>query len=341
VRVEGLVLDNFRTAETVVLTLRGQGAPFTATLPREQAMRRLPAAGSRVQLTGVARAIEAPAIGAAFPWTPSSFELRLRTEADLVVLQRPAVSLAVWTFGGATALTSAALLVAGTLWWQSKVKLREQKRRRIAREAEFAAIMKERMRLAREIHDSLAQGYTAVSIQLEMARHKLPLAASATLHHLETARGLVRECLAGARQSVAGLRQDLLSNAEFHAALQRSSETILRDTGIAFHCELGGNVARLGSEAENELLRIASEAMTNSVKHARARNIRVTYLEGADYGEMRVSDDGVGLVAGAGPAAGFGLRGMQERAQRLNGHLVVTGEPDLGTQIVIRLPLSG
>ena len=165
VRIEGLVLDNFRSAEAVGLTLKGQGATFTATLPRKEALPHPPAAGSRVQLTGVARAIETPAIGAAYPWTPSSFELRLRTGADLVVLARPAVSLAVWAFGGATALSSLDLLVAGTRWWQSKARLREQKRRRIAREAEFAAIMQERMRLAREIHDSLAQGYTAVSIQ--------------------------------------------------------------------------------------------------------------------------------------------------------------------------------
>ncbi|AOS44771.1 Signal transduction histidine-protein kinase/phosphatase DegS [Lacunisphaera limnophila] len=338
-QLEGMVLDNFRSPEAVVLTLKGPGAPFTATLARDELLAPLPATGSRVQLTGVVRVISTPAIGAAYPWRPNSFELRLRTAADLVVLEVPPIGLAVWVFGAATALTTAALLVSGVLWWKSKARLREQNRQRIAREAEFAAMMKERMRLAREIHDSLAQGYTAISIQLEMAKHKLPPGAAGAQDHLETARGLVRESLVEARRSIAGWRQGLLSNADFHAELRRVSESLLRDTGIEFHCVLDGNVARLGADAEVELLRIATEAMTNAVKHARARHVHVTYREQADFGEMQVRDDGVGLPAGAPAAAGFGLRGMHERAQRLNGHLVVTGEPGLGTRVVIRLPL--
>ena len=341
VQVDGVLLDYFRGPETTVLTLKAEGAPFTAVLPLQAGAQRLPVAGSLVRLTGVVRTLQAPAIGTPFPWTPSSFELRLRTDDDLRVLQRPAISLAVWTFGGATVLTSVALLIAGTLWWQSKAKLREQKRQRLAREAEFAAMIKERMRLAREIHDSLAQGFTAVSIQLEIAKHKLPPDATVAYEHIEAARALVRESLAEARRSIQGLRSEALSNADFTAALQRSSARILKDTAIVFHQELEGDIARLGADAENELLRIATEAMTNTVKHAQARSIHVTCRVREDYGELRVSDDGVGLDGGPNLITGFGLRGMQERAHRLNGHLVVSSEPGLGTHIIVRIPIAG
>ncbi len=341
VQVDGVLLDYFRGRETTVLTLKADGAPFTAVLPLHPGAQNLPAAGSLIRLTGVVRTLRAPVIGTPFPWTPSSFEVRLRTDDDLRVLQRPAINLVAWAFGGATVLTSVALLFAGTLWWQSKAKLREQKMKRIAREAEFAAMIKERMRLAREIHDSLAQGFTAVSIQLEIAKHKLPAEAAAAFDHIEAARALVRESLAEARRSIQGLRLETLSNEDFIAALTRSSARILKDTDIAFHQELDGDITRLGADAENELLRIATEAMTNTVKHAQAKNIHVTCRVRDDYGELRVSDDGVGLKAGATPASGFGLRGMKERAHRLNGHLVVTSEPGLGTHIIVRIPIEG
>jgi signal transduction histidine kinase len=340
VEVNGLLLDQVRGAETTVLTVKGEGALFTVVFPQHAESKELPAIGSLLQLTGVVRIVSAPVAGTPFPWKPETFELCLRTANDLRVLERPAVSLAVWVFGGATVLTSVALLVAGTLWWQSKAKLREQKRQRVAREAEFATVIKERMRLAREIHDGLAQGYTAVSIQLEIAKHKLPPDATVAYDHIDKACALVRGSLAEARHSIQGLRSETLSNADFSAALKRAAEKILKDTAIEFHQNLEGNIARLGAEAENELLRIAIEAMTNTVKHAQAKNIHVTCRVRDDYGELRVSDDGVGYD-GANPITGFGLRGMQERAHRLNGHLVVSSEPGLGTHIIARIPLEG
>jgi signal transduction histidine kinase len=341
VEVSGVLLDHFRGAETTVLTLKSEGAPFTAVLPHDPETGALPVSGSLIQLTGVVRTIEAPAIGTPFPWTPSSFELRLRTIADIRVLQRPAISLAVWTLGAATVLTSIALLAAGTLWWRSQATLREQRSQRLVREAEFAAMMTERMRLSREIHDSLAQGFTAVSIQLEIAKHKLPAEAVVAYEHIEAARGLVRESLAEARRSIQGLRHETLSNADFLAALKRSSAKILKDTDIVFHHELEGDIARLGADAENELLRITTEAMTNTVKHARAKSIRVTCRVRDDYGELRVSDDGVGFAEGPSSTSGFGIRGMKERAHRLNGHLVVSSEPGSGTHVIARIPIGG
>jgi signal transduction histidine kinase len=238
IEVTGVLLDYFSGEETIVLTLKADGAPVSAVIPGDVKEHALPVAGSLVQLTGFVRIIQAPAIGTPFPGIPSSFELRLRTANDLVVRQQPPISLTVWGFGIAIVLTSLALLIAGIQWWRSQSKLREQRMHRITREAEFEAMMKERMRLAREIHDNLAQGFTAVSIQLEIAKHKLPAEATLAFGHIESARALVRESLAEARQAIQGLRRESLSNADFVAALTRSSNRILKDTAIGFHSEL-------------------------------------------------------------------------------------------------------
>jgi signal transduction histidine kinase len=80
--------------------------------------------------------------------------------------------------------------------------------------------------------------------------------------------------------------------------------------------------------------------MTNTVKHAGARTIRITYREVEGRGELRIADDGAGLPAGAGTGPGFGLRGMRERAERINGELVVSGSPGHGTEILVRLSLE-
>lgn len=338
VQLDGVLLDYFPGPENTVLTLKGEGAPFTAVLPSPPNAQLLPATGSLIRLTGVVRTTQTPAVGTPFPWTPSSFELRLRTNADLLVLQRPPISLASWMLGGTTVLMAVTLLFAGILWWRSKAKLREQEIQRLARENEYAAITKERMRLAREIHDSLAQGFTAVSIQLEIAKHEMPPEATRAYDHLETARGLVRESLADARRFIQNLRRETMSNADFLVALTQVSSRILRDTGITFHPELTGDMARLNADVENELLSIATEAMTNTVKHAQAKNVHLTCRVAEEFTELRVSDDGVGLADGFSPRPGFGLRGMHERARELNGQLLVTSEPGLGTHIVARIP---
>ena len=101
-----------------------------------------------------------------------------------------------------------------------------------------------------------------------------------------------------------------------------------------------GDIARLGGDAGSELLQIASEAMTNTIKHAQAKEVSISCRVNDEYGELQVSDDGVGFEPDHTPARGFGLRGMQERALRLNGQLVVTSKPAEGTQITVRIPLE-
>lgn len=340
VEVSGILLDQVRRANFSTLTVKGEGALFTAEVPMRDEYTEIPAEiGSLVQLTGVVRILSVPLAGSPFPWEPDTFELRLRNADDLRVLKRPAIGLVVWAFGLAAATTSIALLIAGTLWYRSKAKLREQRRQRLAREVEFATTMKERMRLAREIHDSLAQGFAAVSIQLENAKHKLPPEATVARNHIETARALVRDSLAEARRSIQGLRRETLSNAEFAAALRRSSERILKDTSLVYDQTLEGDIAQLGVEAEDALLRIATEAMTNTVKHAQAKRIHLTCRVRDGYGELNVSDDGAGYNR-SDPVAGFGLRGMKERTLQLNGHLEIFSKPGQGTRISARIPLS-
>ncbi|EDY84680.1 Histidine kinase domain protein [Verrucomicrobiia bacterium DG1235] len=340
VQVEATLIDSSITTDSTRITLKSDNTTFTASIPHLEKPPSLPAPGSRLQLAGIARVDRAPDSGTPFPWLPTSFELLLRSPQDLLVLQRPPISTTVWIFATATAATSLSLLIAAAFWWISHKKLAEQQRRRIIREAEFAAMIKERMRLAREIHDNLAQGFTAVSIQLETAKHKLPAAAAPVRSHLDQASALVRESLADARRSIQGLRHESLSNADFLAALERIAGRVLKDTPIAFQQELKGDVARLGAEAENELIAIATEAITNTVKHAQAKRIQISCQIHEAHGTLSISDDGIGFRKDQPPPSGFGLQGMQERAAKIHATLTLDSSPKQGTRITIHIPID-
>lgn len=139
-------------------------------------------------------------------WTPRSFRLLLRSTADLQVIEPPpqwTLERVVWLF---VAITIASLLVAAGATMVARRRLREQAARRALAEAEFAAILKERNRVAREIHDTLAQGLGAISMQLELAKNELKTDAPSATRHLEAAHHQVRDSLAEARSSIWNMR---------------------------------------------------------------------------------------------------------------------------------------
>lgn len=338
IRIRATLLDVNRVNDLASLTLKSGESSFTAKL-EEIDNASLPAMGSELQLTGVVRVNQAPNYRTPFPWRPESFELLLRSPEDVILLGRPPINRALWIFGGASVLSTLALAVAGTLWLRSRRRVREQERRRIVREAEFAAMIKERMRLAREIHDSLAQGFTAVSIQLENAKHLLSPNNQEAVPHLDQARQLVRDSLAEARRSIQGLRHEALSNADFLAALKRASARILAPAHIDCRFELHGDVARLGAETENELIAIASEAMTNIAKHSGASNASVRCEIADRHGSLLVQDNGKGLPPDFDSKNGYGIRGMRERASRCGGEIEIRNSSPDGTTVRVNIPL--
>lgn len=212
-----------------------------------------------------------------------------------------------------------------------------------------AGILIERQRLAREIHDTLAQGFTSIVTSLtaaEMAKHPDTTRADSA-RHLEEARRTARESLAEARRLVWALRPESLDRHSLIEALRRLAKDWSEESGVEAHTALSGTPHPLLPEAEVTLLRAAQEAFTNVRKHARARRVNITLSYMDDRVILDVLDDGVGFdtgrltsAVGAQYTSGFGLTAMHERVNQLGGTLLVESAPDEGTTIAIELPIG-
>jgi signal transduction histidine kinase len=207
--------------------------------------------------------------------------------------------------------------------------------------SQFDAILAERTRIAREIHDTLAQDFVGVSVQLELTAHLL-----AQSHVLEASeqvnrtRSLVREGLADARRSIWDLRsagtQATLPTRLTHLVEQSSTEH--RKTNV----DIGGIYRALTPSLENEVFRIAQEAMANVVRHARATHVTLDLRYHPNDLTLTISDNGIGFLATDTTLAAkghFGLQGMRERANQINGTLSVKSSLEGGTIVTLRVPL--
>ncbi len=204
-------------------------------------------------------------------------------------------------------------------------------------EGEFRAVLGERNRIAREIHDTLAQGYVGISVQLEvlseLLRHHKPEAA---VRHLDLTRGYVREGLAEARQSIWALRSQDAGETTLPVRLRRIVEAE-GGHGLEAGFSLFGAYRPLPTETEREFLRVAQEAIHNVKKHAEARHLFVQLEYGPEEIALEVRDDGRGFATEPEPQPGhYGLTGMRERATAIGGTLEVASEPGVGTTVRLR-----
>lgn len=219
-----------------------------------------------------------------------------------------------------------------------------RKLREYAAQAEELATVRERNRLAREIHDTLAQGYTGVLLQLEAVESALTASRNdVALERVGRAREIGRDGLAEARRSVWALRPRSLEEKPIAEVLRDAVLGLTAGTRLAARVEADDEPRPLPPAIEADLLRIAQEAVANAVKHADGRNLSVRLCHDGSAVELRVSDDGRGFVPGRSPTAdggGFGLTAMRERAERHGGTLHVRSAPGVGTEVVARLATS-
>jgi signal transduction histidine kinase len=200
----------------------------------------------------------------------------------------------------------------------------------------FDAVLAERNRIAREIHDTLAQDLLGVSLQIEGALGALGTSPAATLHHMERARELVHESLAAAQRSIWDLRDPTLAATDLGHALACSAERRAADSGIRFELRLTGQPRPLPRKISEHLLRIGQEAITNAVRHARAGHILVSLGFTRDRVTLRVKDDGSGFTPGKSSGAPhFGLVNMAERAEQIAARFEVRSEPGQGTNVEV------
>ena len=210
-------------------------------------------------------------------------------------------------------------------------------------EAGYRAVLDERSRIAREIHDTLAQGYVAVTVQLELAERLLASssasAISATRDQLRATRQLVRESLEEARSSIWNLR----AHADAATLPAQLSETVLRysrRSAAPIKFAVHGTYRPVPA-IEPEIQRIAQEALANAVTHAQASAISVTLTYEAALLLLQVMDDGSGLPVEPTRPGHFGLQGMRERAARIHAILSIEPGPGAkGTVVTLRVGLG-
>jgi signal transduction histidine kinase len=208
-------------------------------------------------------------------------------------------------------------------------------------EREFKAVLGERSRIAREIHDTLAQGYVGISVQLEVLAQLLrQRRVEDAQKQLDQTRDNVRAGLADARQSIWALRTQDSRETTLPVRIRRIAERAQGD-GLEARFNLFGAYRALPAEAEQEVLRIAQEAIHNVKKHAGASRLTVELKYLPDGIELGVSDDGKGVEMNGmlEPLPGhYGLTGMKERAAAIGGTLEVTGAPGEGTRVRLMAP---
>jgi signal transduction histidine kinase len=202
-----------------------------------------------------------------------------------------------------------------------------------------AGVLEERQRLAREIHDTLAQGFAGIAVHLERAEQLDPLAGSAAKPHLDLAKSVAREGLEDARRMLAALRPEILTQRALPEALSRVCQEWTRRTGITANFSITGAASPMHPDIELTILRSVQEALTNVGRHAGARTVAVTLSYMEDVLVLDVQDDGRGFVPALAVGGGYGLAGMRERAERLAGGFSLESVPGEGTTISLTLPV--
>ncbi len=248
------------------------------------------------------------------------------TGAEVAFFIRPPFYRTLWFLG------LAILLLAGIVYAIYRMRVRVIR-------SQFDAILAERTRIAREIHDTLAQDFVGVSTQLELTAHLL--AQSQVLEarqQVDRTRSLVREGLADARRSIWDLRA-ASTDATLPMRLTRLAEQTANDH-LKTDVNIGGTYRALTSSLENEVFRIAQEAFANIVHHAKATHATLDLRYHPNELTLTISDNGVGFEAATLPEKGhFGLQGMYERAKQIGGELNVMSSREKGTIVKLTAPL--
>ncbi|WP_214416962.1 sensor histidine kinase [Sphaerisporangium fuscum] len=274
----------------------------------------------------------------------------------LVVLTAFAIGSAGWHTGGLSpavvvgptigAIVATLLaLVYKTLYSESEQRRRliddlVSTREKLVLAERDAARLAERERLAREIHDTLAQGMSSIILLLRAAGRDLTVHPDAARAHIREAEQAAQENLEEARDFVRALAPPALQHSSLVAALSRISESAAARTPTKVRFEVSGDPVELPSDYDLALLRVAQGALGNVGRHSGAANARVTLSYLGDAVVLDVVDDGRGFDPDTPPGTGYGLRAMRERASALGGGLDVESVPGEGTAVALTLPLA-
>ncbi len=225
-------------------------------------------------------------------------------------------------------------VAAGVAWGLYRWRVRWIK-------ARWQAILTERARIARELHDTLMQGFSGVTMQLQAIVARLP--GGEVRDDLHEVIGDAGNCLREARRTIAGLRNSAAGEASLGAAIEQSARQLVETGDGGLKLDLATGRSPLPAQTDYQVLRIAQEAISNAVKHARASLIEVTLAYAAEELRLIVADDGVGGAGSQADAAGgdhYGLLGMRERAAQIGADLQLDSPSGRGTRVTLRVPIA-
>lgn len=307
---------------------------FDAALPPgavEQRLLSIPL-NSEVQITGICM------VRSGGLWRiPQSIRVLLRMPQDLVVLSTPSwwnLRHTLWLLG----VTAVVLFFVAAWVVVLGRRLREQMDV-IRQKLRSSAVLEERNRIARELHDTLEQELAGITMQLDLAVDCFQQAPRVAEQALETARNMSRHSMVEARRSVWDLRCQLLEDGDLVFALTKIVEPLTRER-VKVDAKFEGTPVRLPRPAEMNLLRIGQEAVANAMKHGLAKHISIELRYAPESVRLTVSDDGQGFAADqASPTGHFGLLDMRERAHSMGSRLTVESEPGHGTRIAVEVPV--
>jgi two-component system, NarL family, sensor kinase len=199
------------------------------------------------------------------------------------------------------------------------------------------AVHNERKRIAFELHDTVCQAHTGAVMHLECAGDSLggDLAAR---EHLHRALQLVRGSMTEMRCALWDLYPEELQKADLRSAIESLVKDLTAGNGLSIQFSLAGMIRRLPPETEKGLLRISQEALSNVVKHAQAREVRIELFLDSQRARLCVKDDGQGFVPKPNPR-GFGLTSMEDRTKALGGVWTIHSEPGRGTEVHASIPI--
>jgi signal transduction histidine kinase len=333
VTIEAELLEVLENSTETVLVLQTENTAFRARLPRTSLSLRN---GANLRLTGVCRVEDFSFSGAGFGATPRSIELLLRSPEDIMVLAAPSW----WTaqrLGVATGILLGLALTA--LVWIVMLRRRLRAQAQVIREkVQRETALEERHRMAREIHDTLAQSFSGLGFQLEALDARLPPGAEVVRPQLETARQMVRHGQESFRRSLMNLRAQELERGDLAEALPEIARQIIAGTGIDLLCDARRPASRLPEAVEVNLLRIGQECLVNAVRHAKPKRIEVVLHQEANIVRLRITDDGAGFdpeQLNHAATGHFGWRGIQERAEQIGAKIELTSQPGHGTIVTV------
>jgi signal transduction histidine kinase/ligand-binding sensor domain-containing protein len=262
-------------------------------------------------------------------WVRASIPGQRSSESSLAVEVRPHF------YEQAYFLWLSAFALLAAMYGLYQLHLRQIRRR-------FALVLAERARIAREIHDTLVQGFVGISAQLAVALRS-NINDEEARRHMVVARSMARHSLTEARSSMLDLRAAPLAGRDLASALWLATRRWVAGTPVPVEVDVAGVPRGLPQDVEQNVLRIAQEAVTNAVKHADATRISIQLQFRPESLDLTVSDNGRGFdTSGVFSLAEgqFGLMGMRERAQRLNGQMDLTSAPGSGTQVHVTFPID-